>query len=117
MRKKIFGGIAALAIAATIAFNVNLSNQGNGLSDVSLANVEALAQEGDGIDYNVPDRNNDPKSCSTSIWVEAGVEYAPGKVSAKAGWVTVSGIENTCRKPDSGTVATGCDPYNCHARV
>jgi hypothetical protein len=45
MKKKIFGGITVLAIAAVAAFNVNFSAQSNGLSDVSLTNVEALANE------------------------------------------------------------------------
>ena len=48
MKTKIFGGIAVLAIAAAIAFNVNLSTKSNGLSDISLANVEALAQDENG---------------------------------------------------------------------
>ncbi len=42
MKKKIFSGIAVLAIATVAAFNVNFST-GNDLSDISLANVEALA--------------------------------------------------------------------------
>jgi hypothetical protein len=41
--KKILGGIAILAIAAVAAFNVGFNSQSDGLSDVSLANVEALA--------------------------------------------------------------------------
>ena len=45
MKHKIFGGIAVLAIAAVVAFNVNLSAKSYSLSDVSLANVEALAGE------------------------------------------------------------------------
>ena len=45
MKKKVFGSIAVLAIAAMAAFNVNIKTQENGLSDVSLANVEALASE------------------------------------------------------------------------
>jgi hypothetical protein len=44
MYKKIFGGIAVLAIAAVAVFNVNLTSQKSDLSSVSLANVEALAQ-------------------------------------------------------------------------
>jgi len=44
MKKKIFGGIAVLAIAAMAAFNVNMNTQNDNLSDLSLANVEALAQ-------------------------------------------------------------------------
>jgi hypothetical protein len=43
MKKIICGSIAVLAIAATIVFNVNLNAQGEKLSDVSWANVEALA--------------------------------------------------------------------------
>jgi hypothetical protein len=49
MKKKIFGGIALLAIAATAVWNVNLNSQSNDLSAVSLANIEALAQEGSGV--------------------------------------------------------------------
>ncbi|GHT71950.1 hypothetical protein AGMMS50239_41270 [Bacteroidia bacterium] len=51
MKKKIFGGIAVLAIAAVAAWNVNLSSQSSDMSDVSLANVEALAAE-------IPDGTN-----------------------------------------------------------
>ncbi|GHT71284.1 hypothetical protein FACS189455_2720 [Bacteroidia bacterium] len=43
MKKKILIGFAALAIATVVALNVNISAQGEKLSDVSLANVEALA--------------------------------------------------------------------------
>jgi hypothetical protein len=43
MKKIICGSIAVLAIAATIVFNVNLNAQGEKLSDISLTNVEALA--------------------------------------------------------------------------
>jgi len=45
MKKKFFGSLAVLAIAAVAAFNVNVNTQENGLSDVSLDNVEALASE------------------------------------------------------------------------
>jgi hypothetical protein len=46
MKKKIFGGIALLAIAAMAAWNVNLNSQpSNKLSDTMLANIEALAGE------------------------------------------------------------------------
>ena len=48
MKNKILGSIAVLAIAIAIAINVNLnSNNDNGLSSVSLANLEALANEND----------------------------------------------------------------------
>jgi hypothetical protein len=48
MRKYILGGIALLAIAAVAAWNVNLNSQSNDLSDISLANVEALADDENG---------------------------------------------------------------------
>ena len=43
MKKKIIGGIAALALVGAIAFNVNINAKKSGLSDVLLANIEALA--------------------------------------------------------------------------
>jgi hypothetical protein len=48
MYKKIIGGITVIAIAAVAAWNVgvNLNSQKNELSDILLANVEALASEG-----------------------------------------------------------------------
>ncbi|MDR0423816.1 MAG: NVEALA domain-containing protein [Rickettsiales bacterium] len=49
MKKKLFCSIAVLAIAAMAAFNININTQENGLSDVSLDNVEALASEIDPI--------------------------------------------------------------------
>ena len=44
MKKKLLYGFAVLAIAAVAAVNVNLRSNRYGLSDVSLANVEALAR-------------------------------------------------------------------------
>ena len=46
--KKLFAIIAVLAIALTMALNLNFSAKNNNLSDIYWANVEALAQnEGD----------------------------------------------------------------------
>jgi len=51
MNKKIFGGIAIVAIAVAVAFNVTLSNQKQDKASLlALANVEALAQS-EIIDY------------------------------------------------------------------
>jgi len=45
MKKKILGGLAVLAIAALAAWNLNFSSKAEGImSDVMLANVEALAE-------------------------------------------------------------------------
>ena len=43
MKKKIFGGMAVLAIATAVALNVNLSTKDSNLLNLSLANVEILA--------------------------------------------------------------------------
>jgi hypothetical protein len=48
MKNKILGDIAVLAIAAVAVINVDLGTKRNDLSAISLANVEALAQEGGG---------------------------------------------------------------------
>jgi hypothetical protein len=45
MKKKILLSIAAVAVVAIAAVNVNIALQSNDLSALSLANVEALAQE------------------------------------------------------------------------
>ena len=45
MKKKIFGGIAVLAVAVVVAWNVNVKSRTDVISDVKLANVEALADE------------------------------------------------------------------------
>ncbi|MDD3323183.1 MAG: hypothetical protein PHS59_17255 [Paludibacter sp.] len=50
MKKKIFGGIAVVAIAVAVAFNVSVVNQrSNYVSNFALVNVEvlALAEPGD----------------------------------------------------------------------
>jgi hypothetical protein len=44
MRKKIFGGLAVVAIAGAIALNVNLKTQTLGRSQLTLSNIEVLAQ-------------------------------------------------------------------------
>lgn len=43
MRSKILGGIVVLILAVVVAFNVSLKSKTDGLSDVALANIEALA--------------------------------------------------------------------------
>jgi hypothetical protein len=45
MKNKILSGFAALSIAAIAVFNLGLVSKSGDLSDVSLANVEALAIE------------------------------------------------------------------------
>jgi hypothetical protein len=47
MKKMIFGGIAVLVIAATVALNMYKGSQSNDLSEMALANIEALARQED----------------------------------------------------------------------
>ena len=44
MKKKIIGGIAALLLVTAMVLNVNFNSKSNNMSDMLLANVEALAQ-------------------------------------------------------------------------
>ena len=48
MKKKLFFGFAVLAIAAVGTFTMNVNSNDYGLSDISLANVEVLAQSENG---------------------------------------------------------------------
>jgi hypothetical protein len=81
-RKKIFGFIAVLAIAALAAMyiHVNDSRTGN-LSDISLANVEALA---DDCEIEIEDTSANPDGGSGNGYVC---------------WETISA------KPGGGTIA------------
>lgn len=54
MKKRIFHGIAAVAVVAVAAVNVNYASQSSNLSALFLANVEALATECPD-PYDVPD--------------------------------------------------------------
>lgn len=51
MKVKILGGIVVLAIVAAAAWNVNISSKTNGMSNVMLANMEALAEESSSTPY------------------------------------------------------------------
>ena len=55
MKKIILASMAILAIAAAVAFSVNFNTNNYDLSDITLANVDALAQsEGDDGDGYAP---------------------------------------------------------------
>lgn len=73
MKKIIIGGIAVLTIAAAVAFNVNLCRQDNSHSLLSLANIEALAQESSENKYSYTYWYNSP--CTVYV----GGAYATGK--------------------------------------
>ena len=65
-KKKILGSFAVLVIAAIAAFNLNLNPQEEGLSDILLSNVEALANENDDSD----------SSCKWKTTIECGGGFA-----------------------------------------
>jgi hypothetical protein len=66
MNKKILYGIAVLAIAAVAAWNVNFNSQRNDLSDISLANIEALAGESATCTFSKVEKNQSDNSlCCT----------------------------------------------------
>ncbi len=66
MKKKIFGGILAVAIAAVAAVNVNIEASNNGVATIGLSNVEALAQ---GENPNCPNGcYNNGDGCYCHVW-------------------------------------------------
>lgn len=80
MKKKFFSGLFALALLLTAGYGVNQSMKSNtGLSDLALANVEALAQsENPGpitISCNYADLADDVFS-GTFMWRCQGCSYA-----------------------------------------
>jgi hypothetical protein len=54
MKNKIIYSVVLLAVAGLAAINMSINTRGNDLSDVSLANVEALANEINEIIYCRP---------------------------------------------------------------
>ena len=67
MKKKIFGGIAVLAIAAVAAIGVNFNSQKKEISTLGLANVEALAQS-EATVYDLPNQYLKLKTCIPFFW-------------------------------------------------
>ena len=59
MRKKIIGLIALVAFVLTMALNVSFGAKNNSLSDISLANIEALAKK----------ENKDEQCCTGVCWI------------------------------------------------
>jgi len=71
MKKKIFGGIVVLAIAAVAAFNVNFNSQKKDMSTLGLANVEALAQSEASL-YDIPNQQLEQIPCDPP-WQEKSI--------------------------------------------
>jgi len=92
MKKKIFGIVAILLIAVVTAWNVNLGSKTTGMSNVMLANVEALAQES----------NTPPPSCSCSKKCDDGkttascTGYSSCNCSSGLFDVVCDGVTSSC---------------------
>ena len=98
MKKKIFGGIAVLAIAAMAAFNLNLSVGNNHSSSLSLMNIEALA-------------NGENKNCTPDRYIIAKKDEV-SYTSNNKGEITVAGKTIGGYKKDS-TIKLPVEIKNC----
>ena len=103
MKKKFYFGLFAVTmVAAAIVINVNLSLKRSGLSDVLLANIEALAQGEGGLDTNY-----EPVPYDCTIHVGVGGSFGPIKANAQ-GNVVISGARD-CEAGGNKT----CAPVTC----
>jgi len=100
MKKKIFGGIAVLAIVAAAAWNVNLGSKTNGMSNVMLANVEALAGENNG---------SGSHGCDTKMSYEYRQELCSSNTTTSLtimNYTCISGSNQYCQ---NGSIVQGMD--------
>lgn len=83
MKKKIFGGLFVLAIAAVAAFNMNINTQDSELSLLGLANVEVLAYGDPSDEYKCALKKDD---CVIRIgsYVQLSALIRKGYLSASA---------------------------------
>lgn len=103
MKKKIFGGILAVAIAAVAAVNVNINNEAeDALSALSLANVEALAQDesGDGVKIKTVIDKGITEDCINGIYYQFA-EYetdciGTGSIACSPGTEIFETVLGTC---------------------
>jgi hypothetical protein len=101
MRKKIFGGIALLAIAAVTAVNVNVSSQSKKLPAASLANVEALAL-GEALPYeSIGCKTERCDADPRPNWVTSSVK--------RTCFVLNNGQYSACTEVPCGEVFYGCN--------
>lgn len=103
-----------VAAALFAGYNTYNTQHNTELTDVALANVEALANY---IDYFVPQKNNNPQQCKLYLDANGVIHSDKNMIEAGISYWQVPGIENFCESPQKGETATGCDPYNCHQRV
>lgn len=100
MKRNILKGTVALAIVFIIACNLKFSGQKDGMSDLSLANIEALAGEvhvGGALCVQNQARVYSKEHCNmTGYYVRDGTNYTYTRDSQKGQWRTVKdGFEGT----------------------
>jgi len=104
MKKKFFGAavVVAIAVGAMISVNLNkVSNKGN----LTLANVEALAQEpGDGGEYC-----GTPAKCVKTATIESYTTTSPGYTWSAGGNVWLLNGSRTTTSPADYTKTTTTD--------
>lgn len=113
MKKTIFSGLFVLTIAALAAFNVNMNIENDKTKLLSLAGIEAFAENE--IDYQVPHKNNNPQKCTMYVDARGNVYADKNGAGVSASLTKVTGMQNFCE--DAKWNAHGCNPYNCHQRV
>jgi hypothetical protein len=88
MNTKILGGIVVLAIVAVGAWNVSINLQNNDLSSLSLANVEALAQ------------NENSTLTTYTCWKNIQGGLSPTRLCSGCSpvWFTTGTNVSTCKK-------------------
>ncbi|GHT65347.1 hypothetical protein AGMMS50239_24900 [Bacteroidia bacterium] len=105
MKTKIFGGIAVLALVAVAAINMNLGTKDNHLSDISLENRDALANE---------EGENSSDTCGTSMSYEFRQELCGSGSSTTSlsimCYSCTTGASNQCQEGCNVT-GFGCNGY------
>ena len=105
MKKKILGGLAVLIIAVAAMWNVNIGSKPNAMmSDVMLANVEALAQIESGGDGSIMICcNTGYPNYICKICCNCGAAYEGDKNGKPIG------LKGKCKNPDCGNNFDECD--------
>jgi len=125
MKKTIIGCMVILAIATIAALNIQLNTMGNKLSNISLANVEALAKSDTPYNTNGSDYTkgyiNDPKECKVSevVTCTIGFTIPPwipyiGGLKCEYEYTTtveLAGTMNHCTY--TGNKDSSCTYYSC----
>lgn len=83
MKKKIMSIFTIVAFGAMLGYNINISQKSKVLSNLTLANVEALANGGEGGGYSCSasancyygGRQEGSVSCSGNVSCTSGYEY------------------------------------------